>query len=281
MKPKPIGNRVGLIAPASPSKNNKEAILALEKMGFEVVASKGLSKKVGFFAGDDKYRANELKSFLSRNDISAVFCVRGGYGSARLLPLLKKHRSSKLFIGFSDITALQAQRNICGSIHSSIFLNNREVRILKELMSSTKPYGDLLESKKSLEVGRGGTAKGKIFSANLSILTSLLGTPYFPDLRGVILCLEDVNEAPYRVDRMLTQLILSGVLDSVKGFCFGDFGKGDFNSIFLERLYSFRRPILLGLPFGHGKRRLPIPQWIEGKLNTKEKELVLIESVVR
>ncbi len=281
MKPKPIGNRVGLVAPASPSKNTKDAILALEKMGFEVVASKGLSKKVGFFAGDDRYRANELKSFLNRNDISAVFCIRGGYGSARLLPLLKKHRTSKLFIGFSDITALQAQRNIFGSIHSSIFLSKIEVRILKELMNSTKPYGDLLEIKKGLEVGRSGSAKGKIFAANLSILCSLLGTPYFPNLSGAILCLEDVNEAPYRVDRMLTQLIQSRVLDSVKGFCFGDFGKGDYNSIFLERLYPLKKPILLGLPFGHGKRRLPIPQWIEGKLNSKAKELVLLESVVR
>lgn len=280
MKPKPIGNRVGLVAPASPSKKNKEAVIALEKMGYEVVCSEGLKKKHSFFAGKDDYRARELKKFLNRDDISAVFCIRGGYGSGRLLPFLSKERFRKLFVGFSDITALQAQGNFVGSIHSSIFLKSQEERVLKSLMSSKKPFGDLFEIKKGIEVGKAGSAKGKIFAANLSILCSLLGTPYFPNLTGVILSLEDVNEAPYRIDRMLTQLIFSGALKGIRGFCLGYFGKGNYHEVFLERLSRLKVPILMGIPFGHGSKRLPIPQWIEASINTKNKELLLLESVV-
>jgi muramoyltetrapeptide carboxypeptidase len=280
MKPKPIGNRVGLVAPASPSSQIKEAVSALEGMGFEVIKSKGLELKETFFAGSDKLRASELKKFLLRQDISAVFCIRGGYGSARLLPILRGEKFCKLFIGFSDITALQAQRSFNGSIHSSLFLTKTEQKLLLSLMSSQKPMGDILTKKREIEVGRRGRARGKLFASNLTVLCSLLGTPYFPNLSGAILCLEDVNEQPYRVDRMLTQLILAGVLKKVRGFCFGDFGKGDYDSVIMERVSSFGVPVLLNLPFGHGKRRMPIPQWINAEMDSGNKELILLESVV-
>lgn len=294
------GDTVFICAPASPPVSKSaftDAIKLLENLGYKTKVGKNAKKREGFLAGSDSERAADLIQGLQDPKIKAIMCIRGGYGSARILPAILKNKfPSKILLGFSDVTALQLallNKNFIGSIHAPLFSLSKKPNkeLFNKLVSGESKFGirDFLsksEAKKITPLCK-GIAKGKLLPANLTILCSMLGTNYFPNLNGTILLLEDVNEAPYRVDRSLTQLLMSGKLKGVRGIGFGEFTLDKkqtskyqtFEDVFTERLSQLKIPILTGLPFGHQGAQLPIPVGITAELSSSKRDIYILDSV--
>lgn len=301
-KPKSLkeGDTVLICAPASPPISKSafdDAIKLVEKLGYNPKLGKNAKRREGFLAGTDSERAADLIQGLQDPKVKAIMCIRGGYGSARTLPMLLRAKfPSKILLGFSDITALQAamyNRGFKGSIHAPLFSlsKSRNIKIFKKLVSGESNLNllDFLskaETKKIITL-RKGVARGKLIAANLTVLCSLIGTQYFPNLNDTILLLEDVNEPPYRVDRALTQLLMSGSLKKVKAIGFGEFTLEkkqnskyqSFKDVFIERLSELKIPIMMGLPFGHNGLQLPLPVGVKAEIDTFDTSLVITESL--
>lgn len=240
-----------------------------------------------FLAGSDRRRADELNRALRDPKVRAIICARGGHGCLRILHLLDgralRQRRPAL-VGFSDITALHAWAYGLGvtTIHGPV------VSQLPRL-----PTGDLDALFALLEGGpgptlsgltpiSGGLARGPLFCANLTVLCHLLGTPYVPRLGGAILLFEEVHEPPYRIDRMLTQLRLAGVLDRLAGVVVGDLTfDGDdpapqralAQRVLRDRLGDLGIPVATGAPVGHGQRNMALPQGRVATLNADDGSL--------
>ena len=279
------GARIGLIAPSSPiyeEENRQKAIQLLEGMGFAVTVGQSLNEQRGYLSGSDSLRAHDVNSAFANPDIDAVVCLRGGYGAARLLPMLDYDMiriNPKPFVGFSDITALHCAFQVkCGLVtfhgpmagaHWPVGLreNNSRSGWLRA-MSDTNPLGPMENPDGApFEAFREGEAEGVLTGGNLTVLNNLLGTEYMPDLDGKILLLEDVGEKPYRIDAMLTQLRNTGLLKKCAGFILGDFTDcgGDpskpsltLQEIFEELLPS-NKPILQSVHAGHGHDKITLP----------------------
>ena len=305
---------IALIAPASPPHEIAfidMLILAIEESGFRVKTGKALRNRIGFLAGNDQARARDLEAAMLDPDVQAVFCLRGGYGSSRILSLLdygKLKANLKVFVGFSDITALHcALQKKAGYVtfHAPVggaFLDEGHEFAFSSLMRSimkTEPPGSVLDGmpdSAELPVSlRKGCASGIVAGGNLSILCSLIGTPFFPSLRGKILFIEDVGEAPYRIDRLLTQLLNSGVLNGVAGIVCGAFNgcidpcagtakeyrQGVFDVV-KERLYPLGVPLVYGIHAGHQALNATIPIGARASLHSGRKaDLIIEEAAVR
>lgn len=228
-----------------------------------------------YLAGGDAARCAALQQALEDERVDAVFCARGGYGAMRLLQRLDPRALSARrvpLVGFSDVTALHAWASRAGipSVHGPVVtqlprLPEVEVLHLFELLE-----GKRLPELRGLTPLRPGRARGPLRGGNLTLLSHLLGTPYFPDLTGAILLLEDVGEAPYRLDRMLTQLRLAGALSGVAGILLGEFTDCDERAggsspllsaarVLEERLGELEVPVLAGAPVGHGRHNEALP----------------------
>lgn len=220
-----------------------------------------LDKPWHYLSGTDRERFNDFASGWS--SYGALLCGRGGYGTMRLLPWLNQLGAGcPWVIGFSDITALlwalATQRQIM-SIHGSVLLTSAQTtpQALAQLF-------DLLEGKLKHQTlqgksWRGGKAEGRLLAGNLTVATHLLGTAYIPDWQDIILALEDVDEPPYKIDRMLTHWHLSGYLSRVKGIALGSFGDDPvLDQVLQERLETLPIPIVGGLPFGHTPDNYPL-----------------------
>jgi muramoyltetrapeptide carboxypeptidase len=294
------GDRVRLIAPASPFDPRlfRAGRKALEGLGLVPVVSRGEFARTGFLAGSDQRRAEQLERALLEEDTRAVWCIRGGYGTARLLPLLdlpRLRRHPKLLVGFSDLTALLVQLTRPGgfvTIHGPVItqlprLPATDLRWLKALLFGTG-------APRRLPLGRtrtlvAGKAEGRLAAGNLSILASLAGTPFAPDLRGALLCLEDVGEEAYRLDRVFWQVASAGLLKRVRGIVVGDLagcqpeGAGRLSARrVLERAISaLGLPALSGAAFGHARRNLALPVGVRARLDAGARALTLLESAVQ
>jgi muramoyltetrapeptide carboxypeptidase len=279
------GARIGLIAPSSPvyeEENRQKAIRLLEEMGFTVIAGQSCYEQRGYLSGSDSLRAYDVNSAFANPDIDAIVCLRGGYGAARLLPMLDYdmiRNHPKPFVGFSDITALHCAFQVkCGLVtfhgpmagaHWQVGLreNNSRSGWLRA-MSDTAPLG-MMENPDGtpFEAFREGEAEGVLLGGNLTVLNNLLGTEYMPDLNGKILLLEDVGEKPYRVDAMLTQFRNAGVLQKCAGFILGDFtdcgGDPSKPSLTLQEIFSellpSDKPVLSSVHAGHGHDKITLP----------------------
>lgn len=285
LRPPPIrpGDRVGLLAPASPCPANEvEAGCAiLQKLGLEVVINVGPEDfKPGYLAGSDEYRASCFNEFVQDSVIKGLFCARGGYGSPRILPRLdyeQLRRTPKAIVGFSDLTALllscSHQAGVVtfhGPTASSLAAADSEsVQSLWTALSSAEPIVLHLSDALCL---RHGKAVGSVFGGNLTTLCHLLGTPFLPPLSECILFLEDRGEAMYRIDRMLTQLILTGALDNLSALILADFSdsgpRHQLNELVQELLASTSFPIISGVPVGHERRNLTLPLGLVATLDT-------------
>lgn len=279
------GAHIALIAPSSPvyeEENRQKAIRLLEGMGFTVTVGQSCHEQRGYLSGSDLIRARDVNSAFANPEINAIVCLRGGYGAARLLPMLDYDTirdNPKPFVGFSDITALHcAFQVMCGLVtfhgpmagaHWQVGLRENNSRSLwLRAMSDTSPLG-LMENPDGtpFEAFREGNAEGILVGGNLTVLDNLLGTEYMPDLDGKLLLLEDVGEKPYRIDAMLTQFRNTGLLSKCAGFILGDFTDcgGDpskptltLQEIFAELLPQ-GRPILQSVHAGHGKDKITLP----------------------
>jgi len=281
------GDTIGVIAPASPFEHEKfyRGLSVLESMGYTVKVDKDLFQKQGYLAGSDSHRARMLHRFFSDRDVKAIICARGGYGSMRILKLLDYKRigaNPKILIGFSDISALLAAIHIkCGVVtfHGPVITTFGEID-----QESKSAFTAALTTDRAVELVsenkitiKSGLAVGAVLAGNLTTLCHLTGTAFEPELAGRILVLEDRGEAPYRIDRMLTQMKLAGCFKDIAGLALGTFEKcGDeelIYRIFEEIFADDDVPVLAGLGIGHRARNLTIPLGIGATLDTDRRRL--------
>lgn len=300
------GDLVAVVAPASPPDPAKleAGIQRLEAAGFMVERGRTLSARRGYLAGDDQLRADELNHYLQRPDVRAIFCARGGYGCLRLLPRLDypaAARTPKLLVGYSDITALHLallrHARVPGLSGPMVavdwpMLDDETAQGFWTLTRGAVPAPLPLVSSAKPRVLQSGVAEGILIGGTLSVLVRLIGTPYLPDLTGAILFLEDIDEAPYRIDGMLAQLRLAGVLDRLAGILLGYFidesPRGSMPSLSLDEVwYDYFRaapyPVVADFPYGHvaSKNTLPIGVRARLRADITGVQLSLLEPVVR
>lgn len=297
MKPQALkpGDLIGIAAPASPFDPDdfKKGISTLEKMGFSIYYRKDIFDKKSYLAGTDCRRRDELVELLQNPKIKAVFFARGGYGLMRLLPLLQKEKLDtppKIVLGYSDITVLLIylhQRYGWTTFYGPVVAKdlNRDhsaktIDYLRGAITLTTPLGPFVF--KDMEAKGEHRAEGIVVGGCLSLVVSLLGTPFDLNTDDKILFLEDVNEKPYSVDRMLTQMVAAGKFNKVKGIVFGSFVNGGDASHFLETaldvLKDFQGPILFHFPAGHGPMKVTLPLGIRARIDPQQKSLEYLES---
>jgi muramoyltetrapeptide carboxypeptidase len=280
---------------------------ALERYGFKPKLGKFVRERHGFLAGNDRDRAADIMEMFTDTSVKAIFCFRGGYGSARLLNLLDYdliRRNIKIFSGFSDITSLHSafvKKVGMISIHAPMWNRGLQAKDVPEFTRTSflrtimeaLPSGSITSGleNRTTSIIRGGMAEGPLIGGNLSVLCAAIGTPFEPEFKGCILFLEDVGEKPYRLDRMLTHLLNAGVLSQVAGVAIGvnqdcedtDEAKEYRQSsadVFKERLSQLNVPVVMGLPFGHVEFNATLPVGARARLDADTGDLVILESAV-
>ncbi len=298
--PEPLrpGDMVGVVAPCGPVEEGAlmHGIAFLERLGFRVVQCDDCTNQEGYLAGPDRQRLENLNSMLVDPEIRAVLFARGGYGSMRILDGIDcgaVRRDPKILLGMSDATALQLSLftrcglvSLSGPMVAGQMANGLDETSERSLVEAlTRPFAGkdlLLPFAGEVRVIRHGRGRGCFLGGCLSLVTSLLGTSHVPDFSGAVLYLEDVNEPPYRLDRMFTHLKLAGVLGRISGLVLGHFTgpRGSDVSLDAERIateLTDRRPIpmLSGFPFGHALPNLTIPCGVPVELDTNGPRLTV------
>ena len=278
------GDPVQLVAASSAlspeSLERLEAGLALlQSWGLRIEPSQAPRRRWGYLAGEDPQRLEDLA-----RPAALWACVRGGWGAARLLEHPGLRLPAGWLLGFSDVTSLlwaQQARGLAGAVHGPLLTS-----LAREPAWSQERLRDLLFAHRlaplSGQAWRPGVAEGPLLVANLTVATHLLGTPHCPSLQGAILVLEDVGEAPYRLDRLLTHWRLCGALQQLGGLALGRFddcdlpGDDGFSSeqVLRERTADLPIPVLAGLPIGHGDGgNAALPLGVRARLDADAGEL--------
>jgi len=296
------GDRVRVIAPAGPVPRAEfEAGMAVLGQRYEVLYDGAVLSRDGFLAGDDVRRRSELEQALTEEGSKALFCARGGYGILRLLPGLDQAaqalaRAPRPIVGFSDVTALlfwavarAGVRGVHGPVVTQLGkLPSEDVEALWRLLEQPTPPP--LGSLRALVAG--APVSGRLLGGNLEVLTRLLGTPWQPDLRGAVLLIEEIGERPYRIDRLLTHLLLARALDGLAGVVVGDFigceePAGTLGSpspsaleVVAERLSPLGVPVVADAPVGHGARNRALPMGARVTLDATAGRLTFLEGAV-
>jgi muramoyltetrapeptide carboxypeptidase len=316
IKPKALkpGDTVGLVMPATAIDTPEWITIAkelAESRGFNVVMGKNVGKSYGYLAGSDKERADDINEMFSRSDVKAVLPISGGWGSMRILPYLDFElirKNPKVFVGFSDITTLLLAfhkfsglvtfhgPNIRSTFNDYVadyyFRAVTSPEPLGLLKQPPLPPGEKVEKENRIITLNGGKATGQLVGGNLSLLVTTLGTPFEIDLTGKILFLEDVREEPYRIDRMLTHLFLSGTLNNAAGIIVGKMRDCDprepgylasltLEEIFRTRLGTLGKPAIYGLSFGHIRDHITLPIGVNATLDADAKTVTIEEGAVR
>lgn len=311
IKPKRLrtGDTVGIIAPSSGLSKEAfdKALQNLIDLGLQVKVGKSARRENGFLAGTDKERLDDLHWAFADPEVKAVWCVRGGYGATRLLPNVNFdliRRNPKIFIGFSDITALHtAIFQNCGLVTfhgpsaSSEYSDYSKMHVVNTLMKPSAPYKIELSAYNQTQTSNlyrtetivAGKARGTLVGGNLSLLAALCGTLYaLKNPKGKLLFLEDVNEQPYRIDRMLTQLRQSIDLKQFAGIALGVFencnprtpNTQSLMEVLKDRLSDLGIPVIYGLSFGHIRDQFTLPVGLKAELDTEKATLTLLENAV-
>ncbi len=295
------GSVIGIAAPAGPVENREgldRGVAALVRLGFQVRFDERIFQSFRYLAGSDEARAGELQRLFEDDSIDAVVALRGGYGCARLIPLLDEGRlrpHCKLFMGFSDLTTMHlffrrrfGWVTIHGPMAVSASLGNVGTAEEENLYSLlTDPGYRLRLTFPELESWVPGTEEGKLVGGCLSLVAASIGTAYQIKTEGKILFLEDLGEPPYRVDRMLTQLRLAGILDSVAGVLLGRFQdcnpeRGDYTveDVLHEHLEALGVPVIAHFPAGHGNENWSLPLGVKIKLDADTRQIEALEPAV-
>ncbi|WP_353125937.1 S66 peptidase family protein [Parapedobacter pyrenivorans] len=293
------GDTVGIITPSSALVDDEGYAIAennIKILGLRLQWGKYVGKKYGYLAGKDEERLADLHEMFSNPEIKAIVCLRGGSGAARLLDKLDYGliaRNPKIFLGYSDITAFhQAIYTQTGLVtfHGAV-ANSRwtpmVVNQFEQLFFSGKPpvYAAAQNRIRTLTPG---TADGKLLGGNLTVLTGMAGSRYYPDFNNSILFLEDIGEEPYRIDRMFSQLALSGALQKIKGFVFGRCSdceaKNPGNSLTLEQILDdYIKP--LGIPayqgalIGHMDEQFILPVGAKVRMDASQGTITVLEHI--
>lgn len=317
VKPRALrpGDTVCFVAPAGPldEKRMDLARKRLEERGFNLTQAKDLYRERDYLAGSDARRAEELMAAFRDDDVDAIFPGTGGYGVMRILSGLDFaviRDNPKMLIGFSDITALHVALNTRAGLvtfhspnpmwglGSDDYLTPLAEKwfwraLLAKKYDAANPLADYLISPTGTppfpapHVIHGGVARGAIIGGNLSLVSALVGTPYEPVTSGKILLLEDVGEAPYRVDRMLCTLKLAGLLDNLTGAVLGQFTRREnedtegeeitINEVLDEYFSPLGIPVIRGFPLGHVRDNVTLPLGVECELNAERGEVRVLE----
>lgn len=303
------GDVVGLISPSAATADRMQftfAKEALEALGFQVKLGENLKNRRGHLAGTDQERASDLNQMFADPTVKAIICIRGGSGAARILPLIDYElikNNPKPLMGYSDITALHC------AIHSQTGLisfhgpngtgswNSFNVQAFNQLFFEKKLVqykneqvkgDDLVIKNNRIQVLKAGTAEGKILGGNLTVLTALSGTPYYPDFKDAILYTEDIGEDPYKVDRMMSTLKLNGTLDQIKGFIFGQcsdcepgggYGSLSVDQVLDDYILPLNIPAYSGAMIGHISKQFIIPNGAEVRMDSTKGTIELLKPV--
>lgn len=305
------GDMVGLIEPAGFTDDAfdldivNDTIIA---MGLKPKPARHLAERYGYLAGKDADRAADVNAMFADPEVRAVFVVRGGWGCARILPYLDFatiRARPKLLVGFSDITALHlafAARAGFATIHGPNAASSwpqfswdsfRTIAFDGATPTLLNPRGKedrLVPLGGRIRTFRSGRASGRLLGGNLTVLAALMGTPWLPDFSGAILFLEDVDEAPYRIDRMLTQLSLAGVLGKLAGVVFGQcsncvarepsYGGFTLSEVLQQHLAPLGIPAFQGAAIGHVANQFSLPLGIRAEIDADAGSIRLLEPAV-
>jgi muramoyltetrapeptide carboxypeptidase len=307
------GDTVALVAPASATFQSIDLDIAresLEALGLEVKIGEHVMGRHGYLAGDDKDRAEDINRFFADDNVRAVLPIRGGWGSARVLPYLNFdviRKNPKILLGYSDITALllsvHAKTGLI-TFHGPNGMGRWDAwsleylkRVLFNAEAVTMENPHALSDKNALTPIENrtrtitpGTARGRLLGGNLTVLTTILGSPYVPTWDGAILFCEDVGEDLYRIDRMFTQLKLVGALDKIRGFVFGtcsECGPGEgFASLTLEEIFNdhikpLRIPAWFGAMIGHATPQWTLPVGAEVEIDASKGTISMLAPAVQ
>jgi len=312
------GDTVALIRPGSPSfeyKMNDIAAEIVASLGFAPKLMPNAGKKFGYLAGSDAERAADLNAAFADPKVDAVWCLRGGYGTSRILPNLDYEtirKNPKPFIGYSDITAtLNAIHRLTGLVtfHGPVadsMMNEYSLAAFRKVVMEGAagrvaepppftPREGTVDRENRVWKLAGGKAKGRLVGGNIAVFSTLVGTPFEPELKGRILFLEEVGEDPYRIDRWLTQLLLTGKLAGLAGVVLGKFsdcdpapnrdstllGSWTWQEVCADRFGSLGIPVVAGLCFGHVRDKATLPLGVMTELDGDAGTLTLLEPAVR
>ena len=306
------GDTIAFVAPAGPAELPPLRAYAaqLEKGGYRVIVPQGIEhRKSGYLAGTDEERAAELNRMIRDPKVRAIFPVRGGYGLTRILDRIDYaalREDPKIITGYSDLTALHlavARQVRLVTFHSPMPMSSLWQGDKPEFAFAAESFRRAVfadqykrgETGYTIAVPRdarpvklvGGTARGRLVGGNLTLICATLGTPYALQPRGAILFVEDVNEAPYRVDRSLSQLRLAGVLDDVAGVVVGSFSSRDpadaveLDRVLREAFGKLKVPVIVKFPVGHTPINATLPHGGLVELDADRSLLRLLEDPVR
>ena len=272
----------------------------IQSLGFKIKLGQTLKEKFGYFAGSDELRAKEINNFFADKNVQAIFCMKGGWGCARILDKLNYDvikQNPKVIMGFSDITSLLIAINsktglitFHGPVGNSGWNDFsvdyiKRVLMKKELVTYTYPDKD---DDKPYTI-TSGKAKGILMGGNLTVLAGIIGSEYLPHWKNKILFLEEAKEEPYSIDRMLTQLKLAGVLQNISGFVFGKCVKCDaeepqkaflFKEVLEQHIKPLNIPAFYGAMIGHIENKYTVPIGAEAEIDAEKCVLKLLESAV-
>lgn len=302
LRPKALkpGDTIGITATSGPTitENVRLAKEQLEGLGFKTKLAPSCFVSYGYLAGNDKLRADDLNNMFADEKVSGIICLRGGYGSTRILDKVDFNIiriNPKIFVGYSDITALHIAINqisklvtFHGPMASSDFANGLDDFSKKEFLRAvmnTKPMSYILNPH-NIEIQSlvKGKAHGVIVGGNLSLICATMGTQYEIDTKGKILFLEEISEEPYRIDRMLTQLALAGKFDDVAGIILGDWNDCESKiysnslsliQVFEEVIMPFKKPTIFNLKAGHCKPKVTLPLGVNALLDADKNRLII------
>lgn len=307
------GSKIGIACPSS-SVTTKELegfVQVCQLHGLTPVLGRNINKRSGYLSASDQDRTDELMEFVDDPSIHAIVCARGGYGVMRILPMLDYmaiRQAGKVIMGFSDITALLIAANqlsgivtFHGPVASSTFdgftIDGFTRIVMPSIVQVSATTADAIPAPFIFQDDRittftKGLGRGRLTGGNLSMIVSTLGTRYEIDTTNAILFLEEINEEPFRIDRMLTQLWLAGKLQTCKGIVMGNFrnceAKGlsisgpsyTLQQVIEQRTGDLGIPVVYGLPFGHVRSKLTIPLGIDAEIDATKKSLRFLSDSV-
>ncbi|MEZ4702114.1 MAG: LD-carboxypeptidase [Rhodothermales bacterium] len=304
------GDTVGIVSPAGVTYHRVQIEIlqeVIEVLGLKMKAGAHMLDRWGYLAGRDEDRAADINAMFADPEVDAIFALAGGWGSGRTLPyldfeLIRTH--PKIFLGYSDITALllaiQARTGLVafhgpnGNSRWNTYSTDYLKRLLFEaepvrMTNPTRQDDTLVQMKDRVHVITPGQARGRLLGGNLTVLTSIIGSPFVPAWEGSILFVEDIDEDVYRIDRMLTQLKLAGVLDQLAGFVFGkctdcepDSGYASFTleDVLEQHIKPLGIPAWSGAMIGHIDDRFTVPVGLEAAIDAASGQITLLEAAV-
>jgi muramoyltetrapeptide carboxypeptidase len=307
LKPKALrrGDVIGIAAPASPPASEEalaKGIRYLEQLGYRIELGPHIYHRRGYLAGTDDERTSDLHQLFANPRVKAIFTVRGGYGAMRVLPNLDFNlirRNPKILLGYSDITALQlalfAKAGLVTfsgpmvSVEMAEGLNGAAEERLWDTLRSTKPPDVIKIKQRELSIYEKGSATGRVLGGNLAMISALVGSRYLPGDERHLLLMEEIDEKPYRIDRILLQMKRTKFLSKARGVLLGKFigcepspGKPSLSleQIFQDVFRPYGIPVMGHIHYGHVKYPLTIPIGINARMNTKEGTITFLENAV-